>query len=256
MIVKFLGTHCLESKNTRLVSLLVDGFLAIDTGSLVSELTFTEQSKIKYILLSHCHYDHIRGVPAFAFNNSSQITKVLGLSQTLEILASRFMDGVVYPNFGASLNFLGKPTLELQPIEPFHTINLEGYQITAIPVIHPVDTVGFEIDSSEGQRIFYTGDTGPGLSSIWQYISPDVLITDVTFPNRLYNIALESGHLCPEMLRDELTGFQKSKGYLPKVFITHIMPEFEPEIREEATLIAKEMVFPLNIPSEGDELQV
>ncbi|MFC2004249.1 MBL fold metallo-hydrolase [Chloroflexota bacterium] len=256
LIIKFLGTHCAESKSTRLVSLLVDGILAIDAGSLVSELTFSEQSKIKWILLSHGHYDHIRGVPAFAFNNSSHTTKVFGLLQTLEILTSRCMDGVVYPAFGGIPNFLEKPTLELVPIEPFETIDLDGYQITAIPVVHPIDTVGFEISTKEGRGVFYTGDTGTGLSSAWQYVSPDVLIVDVTFPNRLSSIALESGHLCPKMLGDELIEFQKINKYIPRVSLIHMMPEFESEIREEATQVAKELAFPLHIPSEGDELQV
>jgi L-ascorbate metabolism protein UlaG (beta-lactamase superfamily) len=60
VIVKFLGTHNAESKNTRLVSFLIDDVLAVDAGSLVSELTFPEQRRIKAILLSHGHYDHIK----------------------------------------------------------------------------------------------------------------------------------------------------------------------------------------------------
>jgi hypothetical protein len=50
--IRFLGTHNAESKNTRLVSLLIDDIIAIDTGSLVSELTLKEQEKIKAILLT------------------------------------------------------------------------------------------------------------------------------------------------------------------------------------------------------------
>ncbi|MFC1929209.1 MBL fold metallo-hydrolase [Chloroflexota bacterium] len=256
MIIKFLGTHCAESKNTRLVSLLVDDILAIDTGSLVSELTFAEQSKIKWILLSHAHYDHIRGIPAFAFNNSSHTTKVFGLPQTLAILTSHCMDGVVYPTFGTKPSFLEKPALELVSIEPFQIISVDDYQITAIPVIHPIDAVGFMIKAKEGQRVFYTGDTGTGLSAAWQYVSPDLLIVDVTFPNRLSNMALESGHLCPKMLGDELIKFQKINKYMPTVSLIHMIPEFESEIREEATQIAKELAFHLNTPSEGDELRV
>ena len=76
MIIRFLGTHNAESKNTRLVSFLIDDILAVEAGSLVSELTFVEQSKIKAILLSHGHYDHIRAVPAFAFNNPDRTTKI------------------------------------------------------------------------------------------------------------------------------------------------------------------------------------
>ncbi|TES84305.1 MBL fold metallo-hydrolase, partial [Candidatus Aerophobetes bacterium] len=67
VIVRFLGTHNAESRNTRLVSFLIEDILAVDAGSLASELSFPEQEKIKAILLSHGHYDHIRGIPAFVF---------------------------------------------------------------------------------------------------------------------------------------------------------------------------------------------
>jgi ribonuclease BN (tRNA processing enzyme) len=68
--IKFLGMHNAESKYTRLSSLLIDDILAVDTGSLTSELSFSEQEKIKAIIISHGHYDHIRDIPTFAFNNA------------------------------------------------------------------------------------------------------------------------------------------------------------------------------------------
>ena len=42
MKVRFLGAHNAETKNTRLISLLIDDVVAIDAGSLASELTFSE----------------------------------------------------------------------------------------------------------------------------------------------------------------------------------------------------------------------
>ena len=67
MNIKFLGTHNAESKYTKLVSLLIDDVLAVDTGSLTSELSFSEQEKIKSILITHGHYDHIKDLPALLF---------------------------------------------------------------------------------------------------------------------------------------------------------------------------------------------
>jgi len=50
--IKVLGAHNAESKHTRLTSLLIDDILAVDAGNLTSDLSFSEQGKIKAILLS------------------------------------------------------------------------------------------------------------------------------------------------------------------------------------------------------------
>jgi Cft2 family RNA processing exonuclease len=253
MIIKFLGTHNAESKNTRLVSFLIDDVLAVDAGSLVSELTFPEQKKIKAILLSHGHYDHIRAVPAFAFNNSDRTTKVIATQKTLEILSSHLIDGVVYPEFTSNASFLQKATLQLVPLEPFKPRNIEGYKVRAVPVQHNLDGVGFEITAGD-KTLFYTGDTGPGLSSIWGNISPQLIVTDLTWPNRLASSAKDAGHLCPEMLEEELIEFRRVNKYLPKVTVIHLSPQHESEIEREVRRIAKSLGISIDVAHEGEEL--
>jgi len=254
MIIRFLGTHNAESKNTRLVSFLIDDVLAVEAGSLASELTFAEQSKIRAILLSHGHYDHIRAVPAFAFNNSDRTTKVIATPKTLEILSSHLIDGVVYPKFTSEASFLRKATVQLVPMKPFNRQNIEGYEVMVVPVQHNLDGVGFEITSGDGKTLFYTGDTGPGLSPIWGKISPQLLITDVTWPNSLVNAAKDAGHLCPEMLKEELIEFRRVNDYLPKVVVIHVSPQHEPEVERELREVAKLLEISIEIAREGEEL--
>lgn len=256
MKVKFLGTHNAESKYTKLVSLLIDDILAVDTGSLTSELSFSEQEKIKAILLSHGHYDHIRDVPAFAFNNACRTTKVFGTPETLEILSSHLVDGVIYPKFTEKTPICEKQSLQLVPLEPFIPVDIEGYQVLAIPVNHPGSSVGFEITSKNDKKIFYSGDTNVGLSDIWKHVSPQLIIIEVTFPNKLENVAKNSSHLCPKMLKKELKELHRIKGYYPRIILIHLTPNYKEEIKREIKEVAKELKLSIDIPSDGEEIIV
>ena len=205
MNVRFIGAHNAESKNSKMPCLLIDDIFAIDAGSLVSGLSFSEQEKIKAILLSHSHYDHIRDIPSYAFNNYTKTTSIYACKETLDFLVSHFLDGAIYPKFTEKIpHFLEKPALKLISIEPSKLNKILGYQVKAHLMNHTIHTVGFEITDKNGNKLFYTADTGPGLSSIWKSIAPDVLIIDVTFPESLKIRAKNSSHLTPKMLEKEL----------------------------------------------------
>ena len=256
MIIRFLGTHHEESRDTRLVSFLIDDVLAVDAGSLSSELSFTEQKRIKAILLSHEHYDHIKDVPSFIFNNLNRTTKIFATSRTLKILASHLFDGIIYPNFTENNSFLEKPPVKLIALEHYNPVDIEGYQVLALPANHTKGSVGFEIDSKDGKKIFFTGDTGPGLSDIWNYISPQLIIIDLTFPNHLENTAKNAGHLCPKMLEMELMKFHQIKGYFPQVILIHLSPKHEKEIKREVKEVAKKLKISIDIACEGEKLTI
>jgi ribonuclease BN (tRNA processing enzyme) len=114
--------------------------------------------------------------------------------------------------------------------------------------------VGFEITSGDGKTLFYTGDTGPGLSSVWGKISPQLIIADVTWPNSHANAAKDAGHLCPEMLKEELIEFRRVNDYLPRVAVIHVSPRHEPEIEREVREVAKLLGASIDIAHEGQEL--
>ncbi len=254
MIIRFLGAHNTVSIKTKLATFLIDDIIAFDAGNLASELSFSEQEKVKAIFLTHGHYDHIRGVPSFAFSNPNKTTKVISTEETLNILSSHLFDGVIYPKLNEKTPFLEKAPLKFIPVKPFDQINIEGYKILALPVNHTIKTIGFEITGKDGKKIFYSGDTGPGLSELWDNISPDILIMDLTFPNRLEKTAMNSKHLCPKRLKKELIEFNEKKGYFPRVIIIHLSPKFEEEILKEAKQIADELNISIENAYEGKEI--
>jgi ribonuclease BN (tRNA processing enzyme) len=255
--IRVLGAHNAESDKTKLVSLVIDDIIAIDAGSLASELTFSEQEKIKNILLTHGHYDHIRGVPSFAFNNTEQTTKVFATPETFRLLSSHLVDGIIYPKFTSKIPFfLEKPSLKFIALEPFKQVIIDGYKVTPMPVNHTINTVGFEVKSKNDKNVFFTGDTGPGLSALWEYMSPQLIIIDLTFPNSLENRAINSGHLCPKMLKNELLNFYRVKKYYPRIILIHLSPKLEEEIKSEIMDISKELEHPISIAKEGEIISI
>ncbi len=255
MRIRILGAHNFESRDTRLVSLLVDNILAIDAGGLASSLTFSGQEQIRSILLTHGHYDHLRDIPALALYRFYRATiKVYGLEETLEVLSSHLIDGLIYPKFTERPS-KENPTLRLFPLEPYKHFLVENYQVLPLPVRHSVPTVGYLVSKDE-RSFFYSGDTGPGVASCWDHISPQLLLLDVTLPNRFAFQAEEAGHLTPSLAGQELKKFRELKGYLPKLTFIHLSPPFESQIRREAEELARELGADIELAFEGMELEV
>jgi len=162
---------------------------------------------------------------------------------------------LTYPKFTEKIPFfLEKPSLKFVELEPFTPVYVNGYQVLPLPVRHTIYAVGFQITSKDGKKAFYSGDTGSGLSALWEHISPHLIILDVTFPNRLEQRAINSAHLNPKMLKKELKDFYRIKGYFPKITLIHLSPRYEKEIREEIKKIAEELKVSIDIAKEGKEI--
>lgn len=256
MKIRLLGAHNCESESTRLVSLLIDGILAIDAGAITSSLSFEAQQKIKAVLLTHQHYDHIRDIPALAMNLFLHGATIPIYSTPLvhNALASHLLDDKLYPNFHQRPP--GKPTLRFSTIKPLQPELIEGYSVLAVPVNHGVPTVGYQLTSADSKTVFYTGDTGPGLADCWRHVSPQLLIIEVTASDKYKEWAPESGHLTPSLLGQELASFQKTKGYLPQVVAVHMNPALEKEIAREIAAVGKKLGCSIAVGYEGMELKL
>ena len=252
MEVRILGAHNSETATARLTSLLVDGTLAVDAGGLTSSLSFREQGKVKNILLTHCHYDHIRDVAMMALNISyyQQTFCIHAEADTLDAIASHILNGIIYPDF-TEIKTPDKPPVKLCPLKTHKVKKIGGYSVLAVPVFHTKPTVGYQVSSGNGKSFFFSGDTGPGLSSCWEHISPQLLILEATLPNQHEKHAVPSGHLTPRLLGEELEGFKEAKGYLPPVVVVHMSPVMEDEIREETAKVAKKLGADIALAYEG-----
>ena len=256
MEIQVLGAHNCESQSSKFISLLIDDTLAIDAGGLTSSLSFEAQRKLKAILLTHQHYDHIRDVPAIAmslFLQGDTIT-IYSTQPVYDALSSYLLDGKLYPKFLEQPQ--QEPTVKFVIIEPYKLEHVAGYSLLAVPVNHLVPTVGYQIASADGKMAFYTGDTGPGLTDCWQYVSPQLLIAEVTAPNKYEEFAKKSGHLTPSLLKQELINFRELKGYLPHVVLVHMNPDLEKEIAGETAAVAQALNSPITLGYEGMRLHL
>jgi ribonuclease BN (tRNA processing enzyme) len=257
MEIRILGAHNVESVDTRLTTLLVDRVLAVEAGAITSTLSLAEQEDLTSILLTHCHYDHIRDIAAIALNISmfQKTVRVHSQAVTLKAISDHILNGVIYPKF-TEIRTPDNPPIEFRSLEPHKPLDIDGYEVLAVPVNHVVPTVGYQVGRRGGDSFFYSGDTGPGLSSCWDSVAPRLLLLDVTLPNRLEEHALSAGHLTPRLLGEELAAFKVKKGYLPPVVIVHLSPVFEPEIAEEVERMAEKLGADVTLGFEGMKLEL
>ena len=258
MRIRVLGAHNCETRSTRLVTLLIDDILALDAGGLTSTLTVKAQKKLKGILLTHPHYDHIRDIPALGMNALLHefTVSVYSTQAVHDVLATHLLNGKVYAEFLKKPE--GNPVIKFNIVEPLKKVTINGYDVLPVPVVHSVPAVGYEVTSPDGKKIFYAGDTGPGLAECWQHIAPQVIFTETTAPDHYTDFARKALHLTPSLLKQELVAFKKQKGYLPQVVLVHMNPNPDQKnpLAEQVAALAAELKASISLAYEGMRIVV
>ncbi|MDP2663478.1 MAG: MBL fold metallo-hydrolase [Dehalococcoidia bacterium] len=250
MELRILGAHQAESDRYRFFSLLVTESLALDAGSLSSSLTWEAQAKIRSVLITHAHFDHVKDLNTLGFNhfNRGLQLDVYCLAAVREAICSHLFNKDVWLDLSARPP--ASPTIRFHDVEPYRTFTLEGHTITPIPSIHTVPTVGFLVGKG-GRSFYYTGDTGPGNSAKWAEANPDLLITEVTYSSDMDSLSIEACHLTPGRLKLELVKLREALGLIPKVLIVHVNPVFEEAVAGELGEVSRELGADISQAHEG-----
>ena len=218
----------------RLTCFLIDDCVAVDAGSIAIALTDAQRAKVKDIIVTHPHMDHIASLPIFVDDLYPTLKEPLRIHATEEVIGLLERDVFnwnVYPRFSDLKNDYG-PVMEYVPIpigSPFMVAHLK---VVAVPVNHIVPTIGLVV--SDGKRsVAFSSDTAE-TEEFWKIINQmkglDALLIEASFPDRMAKLAEVSRHFTPASLVQEL---KKLNHNGMDIMAVHLKPSYRKEIIRE-----------------------
>lgn len=213
---------------------LVDRSVVIDAGTLSTTLQLDELRQIRHVLLSHIHFDHIKGLPFLADTLFGKIPAPIEIHSLDEILAGlheHLLNDMVWPDF-TKLPNRERPTFRLSELREGDRQPVGGLQVIPVRVNHIVPTIGFIIQDRTG-AVLYSGDTHE-TKRIWEVASKithlKAAMIETSFPNDLHQLAEKSGHLTPRLLAQEFAKIGKPD--IP-LYVYHMKPQYVEHLTAE-----------------------
>jgi len=235
---------------------LIDSSLLIDAGSATSVLDLDAQQKIRNILITHVHVDHVMGLATMAdnlFGHCKTTVNVWATSEVIASLKSSFFNDSIWPDFTQMTGDLQPwPVVTFRSMPEEEPTPIGDSIVTMVRVNHVVPSTAFFIENNK-KTLLHVGDTGP-TERVWVVAKRkrnlSGVVLEASFPNRLQELADLSRHLTPQTLAKEV-----EKLGMPSVpiLVTHLKPQYREEIIKELKNIKG---YRLRILKEGDLIQM
>jgi 3',5'-cyclic-nucleotide phosphodiesterase len=218
----------------RLTCFLIDETVAVDAGSIALALSTEQREKVRDIIVTHPHMDHIASLPIFIddlYPTLKRPIRVYATQVVIDLLERDIFNWNVYPRFSELKNDFG-PVMEYVPIPEGQEFQVAHLKVTAVPVNHIVPTVGLLV--SDGRStVAFSSDTAE-TEEFWKLVnsapSVDALLVEASFPNSMAKLAEVSRHLTPASLEREL-GKLNHNGL--DILAVHIKPAYRDTIIAE-----------------------
>lgn len=214
--------------------ILFNDSVLIDAGTVGSRLHLDEQKRIRVVLLTHLHFDHIRSLPTLADNLVGEIDEpvvIASIPEVLKGLEAHIFNGEVYPDF-FRLPDAKRPVFVAQPLEIGRERELFGMHVTPIAVNHVVPTVGY-ILRDDRSAVLHSGDTYQ-TDELWRVgrrlPSLKAAFVETSFPDDMQDLAKVSKHLTPSLMAQEVWKLKRPD---VQVFAYHMKPRFRDRIIRE-----------------------
>ncbi|RZV35780.1 MAG: 3',5'-cyclic-nucleotide phosphodiesterase [Chromatiales bacterium] len=231
MRIRVLGCSGGIGAGARTTALLVDNDVLIDAGTGVGDLALEDLDSIRHVFLTHAHLDHIAGLPMLAdrvFDENFDVPlTVYAREETLRAVQDHLFNGVIWPDF-SRLPTAENPMLRFRVCSPGDTVTIGHRDFYAVDVMHSVPSLGFTVQNSSG-AFAVSGDTKTN-ETLWPVLNAcedlRVLVIEVSFPDEMSDLAVESGHYTPRSLTEDL----KRLHHEPEIWLTGMKPGEERRI--------------------------
>jgi len=241
--IRVLGCHGGELPGHRTTCFLIDSKLCVDGGSITQVLEMEDLLKIDDIFLTHSHFDHIKDVPLMTdllVGHRKTPVIVHGPAETMEAMDKDVFNNRVWPDFRV-IPSKEEPVIAFEVMPIHNPVTCQGLKIRAIPVHHPVYSVGYIIESRIG-AIAFSGDTGP-TDELWLAINatPNLraVFLELSFPNTMQWLADISGHLTPKSVMGELAKLDRRGA---TIYLYHLKPAVIAEVKAEVKALKKDFL--------------
>jgi ribonuclease BN (tRNA processing enzyme) len=216
-----------------LTSVLLNDSVALDAGCIGFYRTAQEQARIRHLLLSHTHMDHLASLPIFvenAYEGRGEGVTIYASRTVLDCCQQDVFNDRIWPDFVA-LSQGERPFLKLVPLEAGETVEVDGLRITPVALNHVVPTVGYLVADGRA-TVAYVSDTAQ-TEEVWRRCNAAsdlrAVFLETTFPNSLGWLADVSKHLTPATFAAEVAKLSRP---VP-VLVTHIKARYHDQVVAE-----------------------
>ena len=253
MKIRVLGCHGGELPGFSSVSLLINEKVCVDAGSLTSVLTQKEQLKLKHVLITHAHMDHVRDLHflvdnRFVSENLNEPVTVYGSPLVVQSIHEHIFNGIIWPDYTKAP--VGAPLLYLQALSD-KPIKIEGLSVQAVPVYHAKEAVGYIVSDGTSTCVL-SGDTA-ATEALWEecakYKNVKAVFLELSYSERRKDLTTLAHHHCPSTFTHEL------KKLPPEVtvYAYHLKPHFYDDIVKE---VKAEKLSNVKILKNGDVIKI